>query len=162
MPSYRSPSTMQVRDLRREAPRRWNEELDGIIWLPRLIDKTRAAIAGTLGPYLFGQSPIDREFLRELRMGHRAFAQIVADAPDDSAVLAAIAQRDPQALESARAWSTRAAQKHATFFRVLDIDDGYAPGLGSLKGVANALSFALTWVVKRLSPSRALEGVKRS
>lgn len=153
---------MQVRDLRREPPRRWSAEIDGIAWLPRLIDKARAALSGTLGSYLFGQSPIDRECLHALGLGHRALAQIVAAAPDDRAVLDAIAQRDPGALERARAWSRQLPERHGAFFALLDIDDGYANGATrGLKPVANGLSFLLTWALKRLFPTRATEGLHR-
>lgn len=154
---------MHVRDLRREPPRRWSDEVDGIAWLPRLIDKTRAALAGTLGPYLFGQSPMDRECLHVLGVGHRAFAEIVAAAADDAAVLRALDARDPQALARARAWSASLPVKHGAFLKLLDIDDGYAgAGMRALKPLANALSFALTWSIKRLFPSRAAQGLKRS
>jgi len=153
---------MQVRDLRREPPRRWNVEIDGIAWLPRLIDKARAALSGTLGAYLFGQSPIDRECLAALGIGHRAFAQMVAEAPDDRAVLDAIAQRDRDAAERARLWSAQLPQRHGTFLGMLDLDDGYADGAArALKPAANALSFVVTWALKRLFPSRAIEGLKR-
>lgn len=72
---------MQVRDLRHESPRRWNEQLDGVAWLPRFIDKARAALHGTLGAYLYGQSPVDRDFLHTLGISHRVFAEIVASTP---------------------------------------------------------------------------------
>ncbi len=153
---------MHARDLRREPPRRWNTEIDGIAWMPRLIDKTRAALAGTLGPYLYGQSPIDREFLHSMGLSHRAFAEIVAAAPDDGSVFAAIAGRDPQAIDRARAWSSTLPQRHGSFLAVLDIDDGYTGGAASaIKPVMNALSFALTWTVKRLYPNRATEGLEQ-
>ncbi|MGB8519688.1 MAG: DUF5069 domain-containing protein, partial [Candidatus Tumulicola sp.] len=78
---------MTERDLHAGPPRRWSEEIDGICWLPRLIDKTRAALAGTLGDYLFGQSPMDRALLRALGLSHREFAAIVRAAAGDDAVL---------------------------------------------------------------------------
>jgi hypothetical protein len=127
-----------------------------------MIDKTRAALAGTLGPYLFGQSPMDRECLRVLGLGHRAFAEIVAQVPGDDAVLAAVAARDPHALQRARAWSDELPQRHAAFLRVLDIDDGYDDAWRALKPLANMLSFVLTWTVKRLFPSRATKGLKQT
>ncbi len=154
---------MHVKDLRREPPRRWNEEIDGVAWLPRLIDKTRAALCGTLGAYLFGQSPIDRECLAAAGVGHRAFAQIVAAAADDDAVLRALTSRDPQALARLRAWSARLARAHGAFLNVIDIDDGYGTGGASaLKPLMNAGSFLLTWALKRLFPTRAIEGLERT
>ncbi|HTU82892.1 MAG TPA: DUF5069 domain-containing protein, partial [Candidatus Acidoferrales bacterium] len=87
-----------VMDLRVGPPRRWSERLAGIYWLPRILDKARAAMAGTLGTYLYGQSPVDRALLRELGMSHRAFAALVHDAGDDEGVVAALQARDPGSL----------------------------------------------------------------
>jgi hypothetical protein len=111
-------------DLRARPPRRWSEEIGGIRWLPRLIDKARAAVAGTLGDYLFGQSPMDRGLLRALRLRHRELAAIVRISPDDAAVLEAIERRDPSALDRARVWSEPLAREHRLFFWLLDVDDG--------------------------------------
>ncbi len=152
---------MQAKDLRDEAPRRWNERIDGIAWLPRLIDKTRAAHAGTLGAYLYGQSPVDRACLRALRLSHADFARIVAAAPDDAAVLAALRDRDPEALDRVRRWGERLGTEHRLFMFVLDIDDGYAgAGWRPFKPLVNAAAYALTWTIKRLWPSRAIEAAR--
>lgn len=143
-----------ARDLRREPPRRWNVSVEGIIWLPRLIDKVRAAQAGTLGTYLYGQSPIDREVLRAAGLGHGAFYELVQQTPgDDAAVLAALDARYPGAADRLRAWSAVAPRRHALFFPVLDADDGYAAGPARLlKAPLNAGSAALAWVLKRVWP----------
>ena len=149
---------MNAKDLRIEPPRRWSEQLDGIAWLPRFIDKTRAAHAGTLGAYLFGQSPVDRACLRALRIGYVDFARIVADAPDDAGVLAALAARDPASLDRVRAWSETLATEHRLFMFVLDVDDGYAgAGWRALKPLVNVAANTLTWTLKRIWPSRAIE-----
>jgi hypothetical protein len=150
---------MQVPDLRVEAPRRWSEELDGVIWLPRLIDKTRAALHGTLGAYLYGQSPVDRELLHTLGVGHRAFAEIVAAASDDRAVVDALLRRDAFAMDRARRWSVTAQRRLGAFFYTLDIEDGYARGMAWCKPLANPLSFGITWVMRRLFPNRPTEGI---
>ena len=148
-----------ARDLQTSAPRRWNEALGGVRWLPRLIDKTRAALAGTLGDYLFGQSPVDRALLRALALSHRDFAEIVRDAPDDQAVLQTLAARDPQGLERARRWSAALPRRAGLFLLLLDIDDGYrASSLRApVKWCANAISRA----AKRLWPSRAASRAAR-
>ncbi|HUN29037.1 MAG TPA: DUF5069 domain-containing protein [Alphaproteobacteria bacterium] len=150
---------MQVRDLRRESPRRWNEELDGVAWLPRLIDKARSALRGTLGTYLYGQSPVDRDVLHVLGIGHRAFAEIVAAACDDRAVVAALLARDPGCIERGRAWTRNCRRIYGSFFYTLDVDDGYAPGMGFLKPFANGLSAGITWLMKRIYPKRPTEGI---
>lgn len=142
-------------DLRDRPPRRWSEELGGIRWLPRLIDKARAARAGTLGDYLFGQSPMDRDLLDRLGLRHRDFYAIVGEAGGDDAVLRAIEARDPAALERARRWSDELAATHRLFLAIIDLDDGYAGGpLRALKGPANLLSGILMRTVKRLWPAR--------
>ena len=149
---------MQARDLRTGAPRRWTETLDGINWLPRLIDKARAAHAGSLGAYLYGQSPIDRSFLHTIGISHASFARIVKEAPDDTAVVWALAAHDPQSLDRARAWSTRLKHQQRLFLFVLDVDDGYAGGIWKrIKPAVNAAANGLTWTMKRLWPSNAID-----
>ncbi|HEY9086326.1 MAG TPA: DUF5069 domain-containing protein [Candidatus Tyrphobacter sp.] len=150
-----------VRDLREGPPRRWNDSLGQIRWLPRLIDKTRAALAGQLGDYLFGQSPMDRGLLRALGIAHREFARIVRDAPDDADVLAALAARTPEGIRAARAWSETLPRRHGLFLFVIDLDDGYLPGPWRLAGAPVRLgSRLLTRAVKRIWPSRALDGLR--
>ena len=113
-------------DLRTSSPRRWSESVDGVLWLPRFVDKARAYDAGTLGLYLFGQSPLDDSFLREARLDYVGFLEIVRSAPDDSAVLDAIEARSPGARERLRRWSVRIPTKAEWILTILDYDDGYA------------------------------------
>jgi hypothetical protein len=141
-----------VRDLRTEPPRRWSERLDGICWLPRLIDKARAARAGLLGDYLFGQSPMDRALLRKLGLSHRAFAELVQAAGDDDEVIAAIARRDAPALERARAWSQHLGQRHRLFLWFIDVDDGYRAA--PVRWMVNAGATWISRTAKRLWPVR--------
>ncbi|MGB6985443.1 MAG: DUF5069 domain-containing protein [Candidatus Aquilonibacter sp.] len=150
---------MQVPDLRREPPRRWSEQLDGVAWLPRLIDKTRASLSGTLGAYLYGQSPVDTEFLHTLGVGHRAFAQIVAAAPHDRAVVDALLAFDASSMDRGRRWTASATRRWRAFFYALDVDDGYAPGIRWCKPLANPLSYGITWMLKRIFPNRPTEGM---
>ncbi len=153
---------MQAKDLRTQPPRRWSATLGEIAWLPRLIDKARAALAGSLGGYLFGQSPMDAGLLRQLGLSHRAFAEIVRDAPDDDAVLRAIEQRDPAALERARAWSRREIpHRHRLFLAIMDFDDGYLEGWRWLRGPSNAITNLFTAGVKAVLPSHAAERARR-
>jgi hypothetical protein len=149
---------MSAPDLRRGPPRRWSESLGQIRWLPRIIDKTRAALGGDLGDYLFGQSPLDREFLGRLDLGHREFARIVRDAPGDADVLAALQARSPEGVRAVRQWSDALPRRHALFLFVLDLDDGY---LGKHWNAARA---PLRWgaaivvrLIKRVWPSRAVK-----
>ena len=149
---------MSVPDLRRTPPRRWNESLGQIRWLPRLIDKTRAALGGELGDYFYGQSPMDRWLLRTLGLSHREFARVVRNAPSDADVLASLQARSPEGIRAARHWSDGLARRHPVYLFLIDLDDGY---LGSpwkaLHAPAQWTSARFSKLVKRLWPSRALD-----
>ena len=148
---------MEVRDLTLSPPRRWNEELGGIKWLPRLIDKTRAAIAGTLGNYLYGQSPFDRSLLRTLGLRYRDFTKIVSNALTDDDVFRQIALASPDGVERARDWSRRLAERHRLFMFVLDLDDGYLDHrwyCKALKRPTTVVANAISGAAKRIWPYR--------
>src|SRR5271165_6091832 len=123
-------------------PRRWTETLDGIRWLPRLIDKARMAQRGELGAYLFGHSPVDIGMLRRLGLTTSQFAEIVAANPDDAGVLAELRQRgfDEERLQR---WSRRLPARHPWIIGLIDRDEDY---------VVHEPWFAL------LAPFRATEG----
>ena len=55
--------TITAKDLTKDFPRSPLEELDGLPWLPRMIDKVRALQAGTLGDYNPYPCGGDRYFL---------------------------------------------------------------------------------------------------
>lgn len=151
---------MDVRDLKREPPRRWTEETGGIKWLPRLIDKTRAALAGTLGAYLYGQSPVDRALLRNLGLGYGDFTKIVANAATDDDVFRALFARSPEGIERARIWSQSLPSRLRLFLFLIDLDDGYLNSWywRALRGPTNVAANLFTGAIKRIWPSRATEG----
>ncbi|HEY1653756.1 MAG TPA: DUF5069 domain-containing protein [Candidatus Tumulicola sp.] len=137
---------MNAKDLRVDAPRRWSERIAGVCWLPRLIDKTRAALAGTLGTYLYGQRPIDRGLLHALGVSHDEFAAIVL-----RAVVTALDSRDGASLSRARAWSDRLVRRQRAILWLLDVDDGYcasrlrAPIAFGADAVAGAMKRIWPW-----------------
>ena len=147
---------MSARDLSKVPPRRWSEELGGIKWLPRLIDKTRATQDGTLGPYLFGQSPMDRSFLRAIGLRHRDLSRIVANSATDDDVFRAIFAQTPDGVERARIWSANLQRRHGWFLFILDLDDGYLDAWHwrVLRVPTTAAANLLTAVVKRIWPVR--------
>ena len=149
---------MESKDLTTQPPRRWSEELGGIKWLPRLIDKTRAAIAGTLGCYLYGQSPVDRALLRALGLRYRDFTKIVSNALTDDDVFRQVSMASPEGIDRARAWSRTLAQRHRLFMFVLDLDDGYLDQWywKALKHPTTVAANCLTTAIKRIWPSRAV------
>lgn len=105
-------------------PRRWTEELGGVRWLPRLIDKARMAQHGQLGVYLFGHSPVDIGLLRRLGLTTREFADIVAANPDDASVLGALRAHDWDEKRLTR-WSARLPQRHPWIIGLIDRDEGH-------------------------------------
>lgn len=150
---------MNAKDLRREAPRRWSERIEGIPWLPRLIDKARASNAGMLGTYLYGQSPMDTRCLHVLGLGHSSFENIVAQASDDRAVIEAIASRYPQALTRGQQWARGFEVRNGPFLFVLDWDDGYVhPALHPVRPLVTAVCDAVSNTCKRLWPRRRTTG----
>jgi hypothetical protein len=106
------------------APRRWSDDVDGIRWLPRLIDKARLWNRGVLGTYLFGHSPVDRALLARLEIATDEFAKIVAAAPDDEAVLGALRARGFDEAR-VRRWSDRLPKPFQIILRMIDLDEGY-------------------------------------
>jgi predicted PurR-regulated permease PerM len=101
-----------------------------------MIDKARAALNGTLGDYLYGQSPFDRGMLLALGLTYKDFTAIVRRAGDDDAkVLEMLQTRCPDGIEVARRWSSQLRKRHGFILYLIDVDDGYAPGSSVLRGV---------------------------
>jgi predicted PurR-regulated permease PerM len=147
---------MQAKDLSQAPPRRWSEELGGIRWLPRLIDKSRAAIAGTLSDYWYGQSPIDRGLLHALGLTYRDFTGIVrAAGDDDEAVLAALQKKVPEGIARARVWSERLSRRQRWVLFLIDLDDGYNPALRPVRGIVRAVSSLATRYIRYRWPAKA-------
>ena len=105
-------------------PRRWNTEIDGIRWLPRLIDKARMSHRGELGNYLLGHSPVDHALLTRIGLTTEQFSEIVRQAPDDAAVLEAIRARGWDEAR-VRRWSARFTSTYRTYIVLWDLDEGY-------------------------------------
>jgi hypothetical protein len=79
-------------DLTKQPPRPCRAELDGIIYLPRAIDKIRGAMpGGNIGAY-FNLHPevntLSGLFYRRMRITHEEFAEAVASAETDADVVA--------------------------------------------------------------------------
>jgi len=110
----------------RRIPRRWNETLDGVRWLPRLIDKARMSNAGVLGAYLFGHSPFDAALLDRLDISTDEFGSLVASSSDDADVLARLRARGFDEAR-VRRWSDRLPHTARWFIPYWDADDRYAP-----------------------------------
>lgn len=89
-------------DLTKAPPRAPRAELAGIIFLPRTIDKYRAALPGG-DPGAYTLTGFSQRLLDELGIASDAFAATVASAADDAAVAAFVAER--AAPEKIAAWN---------------------------------------------------------
>jgi quercetin dioxygenase-like cupin family protein len=74
--------------------------LDGYAWLPRMIDKSRAARAGTLGGAVH-PCPVDRRCLALLGIDVQTFGDVVARSADDAEVLAGLRAAGTASAEAA-------------------------------------------------------------
>ena len=110
----------------RQLPRRWSVEIDGIRWLPRMIDKARMSANGTLGAYLIGHSPVDRALMKRLTVTTEEFVRIATGHADDASVLDALRKRGFDEVR-VRRWSERFERTYRVFIRMWDIDEGYSP-----------------------------------
>ena len=79
-------------DLTQRAPRSMRVRLGGYAILPRVLDKCRAEIAGTLGEYKYN-CPLDQNFLRFVGIDAMALKAEVAKGGGDSEILAWIESR---------------------------------------------------------------------
>ena len=75
-----------AKDLTVEAPRGLDAQFEGYAWLPRMLDKARATLAGTAGSYLFG-CPVDHTCMARLGIAPELVLDLAARHSDDDVVL---------------------------------------------------------------------------
>ncbi len=142
-------------DLTKHPPRRWCDTIEGIAWLGRIVDKARAYDAGTLGIYLFGQSPVDASFLRAAGIGYGDVLDATRKAADDAGVLTEIERIAPGATDRLRQWSEQPPLLCRSTFVLIDADEGYAHGFArSLRIVSHPLYALIVPIWRRLQPLR--------
>jgi quercetin dioxygenase-like cupin family protein len=78
-----------AKDLTTQEPRGLDAELEGYAWLPRMLDKARATLAGTAGRYQFG-CPVDHTCLARLGITPELVLELASRHADDHAVLEAL------------------------------------------------------------------------
>ncbi len=153
---------LQALDLRTAPPRRWSEELGGVRWLPRMIDKARAAMKGSLGDYLYGQSPMDRSLLRALGISYKDFTRIVRESGnDDERVVQLLEECCADGMQLARRWSEHLPRRR-TFLFLIDLDDGYYGGpLQAIRGIIRfAYGLLVHWIRYRWPARGSLIGLE--
>jgi hypothetical protein len=144
-------------DLHTSPPPRWNIAIDGVLWLPRLAAKARACDAGTLGNYLYGQSPVDDSFLKRAGLDYAGFMAIVRAQPDDAGVLAAIEAATPGATARLQRWSVALPRKQMWFLVVLDADEGHvapSPFVTLARTIGNAVYLPVAALLRAVRPVR--------
>ena len=80
---------MSAKDMSVEQPAPLDCEIEGYAWIPRMLDKARATLAGTNGNYLFG-CPVDHTCLAKLGISPELLLELAGRCGDDEAVLAAL------------------------------------------------------------------------
>ena len=78
-----------AKDLRVVEPHPLDCQLDGYAWIPRMLDKARATLAGTNGTYIFG-CPVDHTCMARLGVGPDLMLELAGRYGDDRDVLAAL------------------------------------------------------------------------
>ncbi len=67
-------------------PRSRHLAMGGVPWLPRITDKARAKLQGTIGDYIY-PCPADRKFLERLGISAEQFTEIIASCTTDEEVI---------------------------------------------------------------------------
>lgn len=120
-------------------PCSWQAELEGCIWLPRLLDKGRRAIRSEqegedlMNGYLFGDHDVaDAQLLAFLGTDDARVRQLLLETEDDQAVARTLVSESGRSPEEIRARNETMYSKNAPFFAMMDADEGRRePGLGT-------------------------------
>jgi hypothetical protein len=99
-------------DLRQRAPCSPRQRLGGFVWLPRLLDKGRATLAGTNGDYEYG-CLLDQRFFDFVGLEPEALEAQLAAGRDDAEVLQWILAHSERKLSAAdiEVWSAQAERQ---------------------------------------------------
>jgi Domain of unknown function (DUF5069)/Cupin domain len=90
-----------AKDLSSVEPHPLDAELDGYAWIPRMLDKARATLAGTNGSYMFG-CPVDHTCMARLGVSPALVLELAGRHAEDRDVLEALQRHGiPSAQEEA-------------------------------------------------------------
>ena len=112
-------------------PRSGNETIEGMVWLPRMLDKARRVeekhIGRRVDGYLFGNSDfVDGKVLRFLRIDDTEVSALVREHGDDATVARIIVERSGRSVEERREYSQRLKRGLHNFLPV-EADEGRIP-----------------------------------
>ncbi|HET7558450.1 MAG TPA: DUF5069 domain-containing protein [Limnochordia bacterium] len=112
-------------------PRHWATELCGVIWLARLLDKARRAVAGErqgrnlMNGYLYGESDyMDAQLLQFLKTGDRYVKALVAENTDDDQVAERLIRESGRSPDELAEWCREFRRRNARFLEMFDADEG--------------------------------------
>lgn len=143
-------------------PRSGLHEIDGLVWVPRMIDKARrylalGATSRRFDGYLYGGNDfIDTRVLAFLRMTDDEFCEIVRRHPDDVEVGRAAIARSGRTPEHCRAFSAK-LKRGMHDFALLEADEGrMRPGLkrALIKGLYGGIILPIAYAMFRRGESR--------
>ena len=80
-------TTNSITDLTQRPPRSPRVRLGGYVFLPRILDKGRASVAGKIGEYRFGGKSMDRHFLNFVGLEPDALKNEIAKGGGDLELL---------------------------------------------------------------------------
>jgi hypothetical protein len=138
-------------DLRTTEPRSASEQLAGVKLLARLVDKGRAAIGGTLGPYCFFDCRLDRVFFEAVNASRDEFLEVLQRAYTSREFTNAVALAD---LREALACEPEVSDdEFIARVAASDADNAAARWLIEQRGTPSIVLTAINAEVDRLPPN---------
>jgi hypothetical protein len=111
------------------------EELNGCIWLPRLVSKARRVLelrgGNLIGEYMFGENdPADGALLRFLGLSSTQVLDVVGSEPNDRDAAARLLQMTGKTTEQCRRFTRQFRLTNGPFLAMMDADENRtAPGV---------------------------------
>jgi hypothetical protein len=164
--SARQPSTPIASPLAKNwMPCLWNEELMGLIFLPRMLDKGRQVLKGErlgqnlMNGYLFGNFDYaDRGMLKFLRTTDARVLELLRASEDSAAVAKILVDTSGRSAAEIAAWNKRFRTLNALFLAMWNADEGRrAPGWGTscLKVFYNSVLMPPVYLFFRAAQKRS-------
>jgi mannose-6-phosphate isomerase-like protein (cupin superfamily) len=113
---------LSAKDLAAVEPEPFDCVLDGYAYIPRMLDKARATLAGTQGRFMFG-CPVDHTCMARLGVSPELVLELAAAHDDDREVLAALRAHGIPSAEDAWFDAPRVEDEvQETYLRVRGVD----------------------------------------
>ena len=144
-------------DLRTGEPRSAHETLGGVKLLARVVDKARAVICGTLGPYRFFDCPLDRVFFEAVSASGNELLDVLRQTYSSRLAYNAIALAD---LREAVACEPEISDDYfLEYAEASDADNAAVTWLLSQRRIPSAVIAAINAAVDDLPPEAFIDWV---